>query len=331
MAAPAYETTKPPAYAEAEACHGPVAEPLLAFTEIAACQSWAAAVRSDGAIDLLSRGRVVRRLMPPGDRYVSASAALYSMLVTREDGTVLRTTSGKLRGRLSEEIRPPAGLRYTAASAGPCASYLLRSDGKVERTVRGGKIQSVIEADVGALYTAISAGMAGSYLLRDDGLVDRIGNFQKCTTLQAQSGPKMCRYIGLSTQSQWTDGKTTMANPVNYLIRDDGCADRIKGGTVVQTLVPPEATRFVAASCGTSASYLLVSDGSALRIISGEVKDVLLPPKGRRYVSLAAGPDCGYLVVDDGSIVRTDRGKTTHTHTPDAASAPVQGHGCSLM
>ena len=76
MAAPAYETTKPPAYAEAEACHGPVAEPLLAFTEIAACQSWAAAVRSDGAIDLLSRGRVVRRLMPPGDRYVSASAAL---------------------------------------------------------------------------------------------------------------------------------------------------------------------------------------------------------------------------------------------------------------
>ena len=48
---------------------------------------------------------------------------------------------------------------------------------------------------------------------------------------------------------------------VSYFVRDDGCVDATyRGGNIEKQFIPPQKTKYIAASAGNLASYLLRDD-----------------------------------------------------------------------
>ena len=121
------------------------------------------------------------------------------------------------------------------------------------------------------------------------------------------------KYVGVSTQCVSAKDKNGAGGPnCVYVLRDDGSADRFYHfGSRNCTMVPPDGTRYVAASCQDTSAYLLRDDGAVDRTRGwGRINNTMNPPPGARYVGVSAGQWASYLVRSDGLIDRTTGGGT---------------------
>lgn len=110
----------------------------------------------------------------------------------------------------------------------------------------------------------------------------------------------------------------------SYLVRDDGVIDKVRGGKVVASLSPKDATTgttFISCSdqltCqndknvhGAHANYLIRSDGVAERMVGLSTEPQLMVPPAGKYISASAGESCSYLLRDNGIVDRSVRNGT---------------------
>lgn len=81
--------------------------------------------------------------------------------------------------------------------------------------------------------------------------------------------PSGCQYIDASATEMCA-----------YLLRSDGCVDRVQGGKVQTTMNPPPGTSYVSVKAGRFASYFLRSDGLVDRTTGGgKIDQAGLAPK----------------------------------------------------
>merc|ERR1719263_2530043 len=161
-------------------------------------------------------------------------------------------------------------------AAGTDHSYFLLDDGIVERTRGLGKTHTVAgdeESDVPTgRYVSVGSQMIGTkgrygegaayhhYLIRSDGAAVRVMIFGgEGHTLLPPSG---CKYVDASA--------TEMCS---YLLRSDGCVDRVQRGNVQTTMNPPPGTSYVSVKAGRFSSYFLRSDGLVDRTMGGGTID----------------------------------------------------------
>ena len=182
------------------------------------------------------------------------------------------------------------------------------------------------------------AGTEASYFLRSDGKVDRTRGFGNVdTTFECKASPYVAVSSQIAAQKNQEGGGGAY---VSYLVRKDGKVDRVRTfGEVVQTLWPPEGTKYIASSCADMVSYMLRSDGAIDRIMGklkgGATVDCTInPPPGVKYTAVSAGQWASYLLRDDGCVDRTvSGGKVTMTLAPSPGGLPPPASGgcCEVM
>lgn len=304
----------------------PVPPPGVTFTSISAGYYHAAAVRSDGLLELWgdnSWGQCTAPTLPPGLRYVQVSAAARHTLALRSDGTVV-AFGDNTYGQCNVPALPP-GRTYVEVAAGgtPVINWMegqhsvaRRSDGTV--VAWGDNAYSQCNAPSpppGVEYVEVaSGGMWGNRLARrSDGSVVAWGDNSngQCDVPALPAG---LRYVEL-----------------------EPCAARRSDGAVVtwgyfaSRPAPPLPNQVTYVELAGSGAHLLArrSDGQVVAWGENHSGQCLVPalPPNTTYIAIAASSENSMAQRSDGTVLVWGDNRQGQCSVP----WQVQQLGCQQM